>query len=164
MRNPCPVPKHQRPLTEFNELKNAFGFSWTLESPTSFFKTVLSFLIYIVLGVSLLVAMSFKWQSHIEEFIFWIILTSFFILAIWILRIYLAWIYIYDRLMNATVTYEESGWYDGQTWIKTNDILIQDRLVGVYEILPVLNRLKLILMLCAFVIISASYINLQINI
>ena len=30
--------------------------------------------------------------------------------------------------MEATVPYEESGWYDGQVWIKPPEILIQDRL------------------------------------
>ena len=29
--------------------------------------------------------------------------------------------------MEATVPYEESGWYDGQIWIKPPEILLQDR-------------------------------------
>lgn len=163
MRNPCPVPKHQRPLAEFNELKNTFGFKWTLKSSVSFLKTLLSFFISTMFIIGIFVAISFRWQSHLKEYLFWIIITSFSVVAIWITRIYLAWIYIYDRLMNATVTYEESGWYDGQTWIKTNDILIQDRLVGVYEILPILNRLKAVLIFCAFMIVLSLYINLKIN-
>ena len=32
--------------------------------------------------------------------------------------------------MEATVPYEESGWYDGQIWIKPPEILLQDRLIG----------------------------------
>jgi hypothetical protein len=49
--------------------------------------------------------------------------------------------------MNATVSYEESGWYDGQTWVKTNEVLIQDRLVGTYEVLPIMNRLRTVILI-----------------
>ena len=41
--------------------------------------------------------------------------------------------------MEATVPYEESGWYDGQIWIKPPEILLQDRLIGTYEIYPGLH-------------------------
>jgi hypothetical protein len=44
--------------------------------------------------------------------------------------------------MEATVPYEESGWYDGQIWIKPPEILLQDRLIGTYEIYPGLQRLQ----------------------
>ena len=44
--------------------------------------------------------------------------------------------------MEATVPYEESGWYDGQVWIKPPEILLQDRLIGTYEIYPGLLRLQ----------------------
>jgi len=44
--------------------------------------------------------------------------------------------------MEATVPYEESGWYDGQIWIKPPEILLQDRLIGTYEIYPCLQRLQ----------------------
>ena len=30
------------------------------------------------------------------------------------LRIYLGWSYVGDRLLSAAVEYEETGWYDGQ--------------------------------------------------
>ena len=35
--------------------------------------------------------------------------------------------------MQATVAYEESGWYDGQIWVKTPEILIKDKLAGQYK-------------------------------
>ena len=44
--------------------------------------------------------------------------------------------------MEATVPYEESGWYDGQIWIKPPEILLQDRLIGTYELYPGLLRLQ----------------------
>jgi hypothetical protein len=44
--------------------------------------------------------------------------------------------------MLSVITYEESGWYDGQTWIKSKEMLVQDRLIGTYELLPKIEKLK----------------------
>jgi hypothetical protein len=52
--------------------------------------------------------------------------------------------------MEATVPYEESGWYDGQVWIKPPEILMQDRLVGTYEIYPGIIRLQITLLSSLF--------------
>lgn len=160
----CPVPKHQRPLSEYNELKNSFGFRWISEKPTLFFKVALMFLGISVSCIILLILLNFKWQNqYLDSFLG---LTCFFVLisTLWVVRLYLSWLYIYDRLMNATVTYEESGWYDGQTWIKTNEILLQDRLVGTYEVFPILKQLRLLLYFCVASIIITLYINSWFNI
>ena len=161
MTSQCPVPKHQRPLSEYNELKNSFGFSWTLTNSTIFFRKVLIFLGYIFFTITSLVIVSAKWEGN---YFLWIVFTSFLIFTIWVLRLYLAWLYIYDRLMNASITYEESGWYDGQTWIKTNEVLIQDRLIGVYEVVPILRKLQVVLSVCTPIILVSLYINLKINV
>jgi hypothetical protein len=63
--------------------------------------------------------------------------------------------------MNATVSYEESGWYDGQTWVKTNEVLIQDRLVGTYEVLPILNRLRTVILISTINIFFITYLNIE---
>ena len=160
----CPVPKHQRPLSEYNELKNPFGFGWTLKKSTLFSKKVLVYLGVISSIVTFLVTLSSKWQYHPLESFLWVIFSSVLIFTLWILRLYLAWLYIYDRLMNATITYEESGWYDGQTWIKTNEVLIQDRLVGTYDVFPILKRLNSLLYLCIPNIIITLCINSYLNI
>ena len=161
MTSQCPVPKHQRPLSEYNELKDSVGFSWTLTNPNIFFRKVLIFLAYIFFTITSLAIVSFKWEGN---YFLWIVFTSFLIFTIWVLRLYLAWLYIYDRLMNASITYEESGWYDGQTWIKTNEVLMQDRLIGVYEVFPILRKLQLVLSICVPVILISLYINLKINV
>ena len=59
------------------------------------------------------------------------------------IRLYLGWSYIAKRLLSATIFYEESGWYDGQMWVKTSDYLMQDRLVGLYEVMPFIIRIRL---------------------
>lgn len=59
-----------------------------------------------------------------------------------VVRMYLGWAYVGNRLLSATVEYEETGWYDGQVWVKTAEILARDRLLGSFSVKPVLSRLK----------------------
>ncbi|XP_038983404.1 protein CONSERVED IN THE GREEN LINEAGE AND DIATOMS 27, chloroplastic isoform X5 [Phoenix dactylifera] len=59
-----------------------------------------------------------------------------------VLRIYLGWSYVGDRLLSAVIPYEESGWYDGQMWVKPPEILARDRLLGSYKVKPVIKLLK----------------------
>jgi hypothetical protein len=59
-----------------------------------------------------------------------------------LLRLYLGWSYIRDRLNSEKIFYEESGWYDGQTWLKPSKMLERDRLVVFYQIKPILVRLQ----------------------
>ncbi|MDE5118051.1 MAG: CGLD27 family protein, partial [Trichodesmium sp. St2_bin2_1] len=49
--------------------------------------------------------------------------------------------YVRSRLANTTVFYEESGWYDGQTWLKTPEEVIKDRLILQYQVQPLIRRL-----------------------
>lgn len=34
------------------------------------------------------------------------------------------WSYVGDRLLSAVIPYEESGWYDGQMWVKPPEVSI----------------------------------------
>jgi len=47
-----------------------------------------------------------------------------------LVRLYLGW-YMCDRLISPTIFYEESGWYDGQTWTKPSEVL--QRLIVTYK-------------------------------
>ena len=161
MNRQCPVPKYQRPLTEYNDLKNSFTFSWTKEKLSSFSKTLTIFLLILIFFISILVINNeSRGRNEITSF-WYILISSLAIFNVWIIRLYLAWKYIYDRLMNATVSYEESGWYDGQTWVKTNEVLIQDRLVGTYEVLPVMARLRIVIVVSSIIMFFITYINMQ---
>lgn len=62
--------------------------------------------------------------------------------ALTLLRLYLGWSYVRDRLFRETIVYEESGWYDGQTWTKPPELLTRDRLMVSYQVQPILERLK----------------------
>ena len=161
MNQQCPVPKYQRPLTEYNDLKNSFTFSWTKQESYSFGKTVSIFLVILIFFTSLIVTTNHDWEKDEVTSLVQISSSALGIFTLWILRLYLGWKYIYNRLMNATVTYEESGWYDGQTWVKTNEVLIQDRLVGTYEVLPIIDRLRVVISISIMAICVMLSINMQ---
>lgn len=86
------------------------------------------------------------------------------VVAIANLRIYLGWKYVADRLMTATLAYEETGWYDGQFFVKPPEILTRDRLLGTYEARPVLNKLKTTLQgTGALLLVSALALSISIS-
>jgi Conserved in the green lineage and diatoms 27 len=55
------------------------------------------------------------------------VILATFLLKVMLVRLYLGWSFVQKRLLSATLFYEESGWYDGQMWIKSVDTLMQDR-------------------------------------
>ncbi|MCT7986566.1 CGLD27 family protein [Laspinema sp. A4] len=137
----CPVPPDWQPLNEYQELQESCFFSWA----TRDIKGYLSKMAWI-LGVSVAVcapvaAASFPPAKDLGQFILGSTGGGGLILTLVLLRLYFGWRYVRDRLFNATIFYEESGWYDGQTWPKTPEILTRDRLVVRHQIQPILDRL-----------------------
>jgi hypothetical protein len=65
-----------------------------------------------------------------------------FLAILVVLRLYLGWSYVRDRLKKDRIFYEESGWYDGQTWLKPRAMVDRDRLIVNYQIKPILQRLR----------------------
>lgn len=138
----CPVPKSQQPLYEYNSLKGSTEFSWTQSNTFEFLKVIILMccILFTIWGFIL-------WNRNvpanftIKQFLLITNINNISVLII-LIRYYLSWNYIYARLAQATITYEESGWYDAQTWVKPTQMLIQDRLIGSYEVLPIIQRLK----------------------
>lgn len=138
----CPVPFEQQPLNEYLSLKKNWLFQWSTYDNRRYI--MIYFFIFIV---SFFINGFFIFYLYYDK----IKLLKIFFLDIWIastilfvifLRLYLGWSYINKRLLSATVFYEESGWYDGQIWVKNIEILMQDRLIGLYQLIPLINRIK----------------------
>lgn len=142
----CPIPYSQRPSNEYNNIKNSFKFSWTFQSSKNFYKSLMksiaiNYLIAYVITLNMDNKNAFINLKSIAELF---LITS--VLSItYLLQSYLACLYVYKRLMMSVVTYEESGWYDGQTWVKSKEVLVQDRLLGLYELRPIIIRLETVL-------------------
>ena len=141
----CPVPIDQQPINEYSNLKESIFFFWTTKDLNSYIKSTIFLSICSYLVVLTLIVSSTPNIEKIQpiNILNYINIFGNLLLNLYFVRLYLGWIYIYDRLMKASITYEESGWYDGQTWIKTPNLLIQDKLVAKYQIEPILKRIKL---------------------
>ena len=151
----CPVPKDQRPLNEYKKLKESNNFFWCIQDKDNYLKAFFSLSFFSLFFSSFIIVISAFSFSSIKYFIIYSVLASVIITTLSCCRSYLGWQYIYSRLMEATVPYEESGWYDGQIWIKPPEILLQDRLVGTYEIYPGLLRLQYTLASLLFLFLIA---------
>jgi hypothetical protein len=141
--SPCPVPEEQRPINEYRTLADSWFFRWGTLGRWDYLKplTLLWCLCWIVAGP--VAAASFRPGKHPIEFAGWAIAGACILPVLSVIRLYLGWTYIYKRLFSTKVLYEESGWYDGQTWEKSPEMLDQDRLVALYEVQPILRRMQI---------------------
>ena len=138
----CPVPSEQQPLNEYEELK-ASQFFCTCTLDWHKYLTKLAWiwgLWWIVAGP--VAAASFAPYKYTTQFILCGAAGASLGVTLVLLRLYLGWTYVCDRLVRPTIFYEESGWYDGQTWTKPTEVLTRDRLIVTYQIKPILERLQ----------------------
>jgi Conserved in the green lineage and diatoms 27 len=144
----CPVPFDQQPSNEYNHLKNSVTFSDSIINLIDSLKNLI--LLFILINLLLFIPGSYVFIK--SSFVIWEANVAFaaLMMAITVVRLYLGWSYVLKRLLSATVFYEESGWYDGQIWIKSADMLIQDRLIGIYDVRPILTRIKHLLIFTSF--------------
>lgn len=137
----CPVPFDQQPLNEYQELQESWYFRWSTLGLPQYIRKLLWIWSWSWLIAGPIAAASFPIAKHPAQFALMGMAGATLLLSLVLLRLYLGWTYIQSRLSDATVFYEESGWYDGQLWAKPPEMLAQDRLVVTYQIQPILKRL-----------------------
>ena len=136
----CPVPKEQQPSNEFIELSKSKLFSWP-KSKKSFsfilFKFWLAtFIIFIVISSG-----SVYFQTSILKYVLLSLFTSLSLPFLLSVRLYLGWNHVFKRLTSEKVEYEESGWYDGQIWVKPPSLKEKESLIATLEVKPILKNL-----------------------
>ena len=136
----CPVPKEQQPTNEFIELSKSIIFSWPKTK-----KSLVLVLTKFWLGTFLLFIVISSGSVYFKESILKYILLSFFsslsIPLLISIRLYLGWNHVFKRLISERVEYEESGWYDGQVWMKPLVLKEKESLIASIEVKPILNNL-----------------------
>ena len=159
----CPVPKDQQPTNEFIELSKSKIFSWP-KSKKSFsvilFKFWLAtFLIFVVISSG-----SVYFETSILRYILLSFFSSLSLPFLLSIRLYLGWNHIFKRLTSEKVEYEESGWYDGQIWIKPVNLKEKESLIALLEVKPILKNLiqilSLIIIFALFGILLFQYKNI----
>ena len=139
----CPVPTEQQPLNEYEELKNDWLFRDSILSWGKYTKTIFWFWAWSWLVAGPVAASSFPPQKQIFNFLLCGSAAASVMVVLVLIRLYLGWYYVRDRLYSTTVFYEESGWYDGQIWTKPQSVITRDRLIVTYEINPIFQRLQI---------------------
>ena len=160
----CPVPLNQRPLNEFNNIRNSWIISWPLLEKSIFYRKLIYSWIF-TMPISLIISYGSSYLKNNIFLLSFISLTASLLLPILLLtRQWLSWIYIYKRLNSENIEYEETGWYDGQVWEKPIDWRAKDLLIAQHQVKPILDHLKIIvILLTAIILFSLLIILLEIN-
>lgn len=138
----CPVPIEQQPVKEYEQLKDSWFFRWATLEEIPYWRKFAWIWLWAWVIVGPIAAASFSPQKHPMLFMLSGALGASVLVVLVLLRLYLGWYYIRDRLKAEQVFYEESGWYDGQIWQKPPGALARDRLIVSYEIEPIMQRLQ----------------------
>ena len=139
--NFCPVPLEQQPIYEYEQLKESWLFAWGFLSIGQYSRKVAWVAFWSIFFVVPLSMSIFTPAKEPLQFALCSAIGISCLTALFLSRIYLGWQYVKDRLHSDRIFYEESGWYDGQTWLKPSTMLNRDRLVVSYEIEPIVSRL-----------------------
>ena len=136
----CPVPKNQQPTNEFTELSKSVIFSWpkTKKSLTIVLIKfwVGSFVLFLVISSG-----SVYFKTSLIKYILLSFFSSLSIPLLISIRLYLGWNHVFKRLTSEKVEYEESGWYDGQVWIKPLVLKEKESLIAFIEVKPILKNI-----------------------
>ena len=159
----CPVPKDQQPTNEFIELSKSKIFSLP-KSKKSFSIILLKFWIGTFLIFTAISSGSIYFESSTLKYILLSFFSSLSLPFLFSIRLYLGWNHIFKRLTSEKVEYEESGWYDGQIWIKPVNLKEKESLIAFLEVKPILKNLiqtlSLITIIALFGILLFQYRNI----
>ena len=159
----CPVPKDQQPTNEFIELSKSKIFS--LPKSKKSFSLILikywvgTFIIFLAISSG-----SVYFETSTLKYILLSFFSSLSFPFLFSLRLYLGWNHIFKRLTSEKIEYEESGWYDGQIWIKPLHLKEKESLIALLEVKPILKNLiqtiSLITITALFGILLFQYRNI----
>ena len=153
----CPVPREQQPTNEFIELSKSKIFSWPKTKKTLILVLAKFWLITFVLFLAISSG-SIYFKTSILKYILLSFFSSLSIPILISIRLYLGWNHIFRRLISERVEYEESGWYDGQVWLKPLVLKEKESLIASIEVKPILKNLIQILSIISVLALSGILI------
>jgi len=149
----CPVPREQQPTNEFIELSKSKIFSWPKTKTTLVLVLTKFWLITFVLFL-VISSGSIYFKTSTLKYILLSFFSSISIPILISLRLYLGWNHIFRRLISERVEYEESGWYDGQVWLKPLILKEKESLIASVEVKPILKNLIQIISIFSILALS----------
>ena len=149
----CPVPREQQPTNEFIELSKSTIFSWP-KTKKSLIPVLLKFWLAAFVLFLVISSGSVYFRTSILKYVLLSFFCSLSIPLLVSIRLYLGWNHIFKRLTSERVEYEESGWYDGQVWIKPLVLKEKESLIASIEVKPILRNLIQILSIISVLALS----------
>ena len=136
----CPVPREQQPTNEFIELSKSIIFSWPKTKKSLILVLIkfwlVAFVIFLVISSG-----SIYFKTSILKYTLLSFFSSLSIPLLISIKLYLGWNHVFKRLTSERVEYEESGWYDGQVWIKPLVLKEKESLIASIEVKPILKNI-----------------------
>jgi len=136
----CPVPREQQPTNEFIELSKSIIFSWP-KTKKSLILVLIKFWLFTFVLFLVISSGSIYFKTSLLKYILLSFFSSLSIPLLISVKLYLGWNHVFKRLTSEKVEYEESGWYDGQVWIKPLVLREKESLIATIEVKPILNNL-----------------------
>ncbi len=149
----CPVPREQQPTNEFIELSKSIFFSWP-KTKKSLILVLMKFWVSTFVLFIVISSGSIYFKTSILKYTLLSFFSSLSIPLLISIRLYLGWNHVFKRLTSERVEYEESGWYDGQVWIKPLDLKEKESLIASIEVKPILNNLVQIFSIISVFVLS----------
>jgi len=153
----CPVPKEQQPTNEFIELSKSIIFSWP-KTKKSLILVLIKFWIGTFLIFLIISSGSIYFKTSILKYILLSFFSSLSIPLLISIRLYLGWNHVFKRLTSERVEYEESGWYDGQVWLKPLDLKEKESLIASIEVKHILKNFIQIISIISVLALSGILI------
>ena len=136
----CPVPREQQPTNEFIELSKSIIFSWP-KTKKSLILILVKFWVGSFVLFLLISSGSVYFKTAIIKYVLLSLFSSLSIPLLITIRLYLGWNHVFKRLTSERIEYEESGWYDGQVWIKPLVLKEKESLIASIEVKPILKNI-----------------------
>lgn len=142
MTSRCPVPVEQQPINEYQDVRESWFYSWGGRNLAGYLKplAILWLLSWIFAGP--IAATSFAPARYPLLFSLSATMGAFSLPILALAQLYIGWCHVAGRLRQSAVPYEESGWYDGQVWVKPEEVVSRDRLIVDYQVKPILRRIQ----------------------
>ena len=119
---------------------------------------IVSFILFVIISSG-----SIYFKTSTLKYILLSLFSSLSIPTLILIRLYIGWNHVFKRLTSEKIEYEESGWYDGQVWIKPLVLKEKESLIASVEVKPILKNLiqifSIILILALSGILLFQYIN-----
>ncbi|NJL86299.1 MAG: CGLD27 family protein [Leptolyngbyaceae cyanobacterium SM1_1_3] len=154
----CPVPSEQQPINEYQDIRGSWFYSWAVRDLQGFILPILILWLVSWTISGPVSAASFPPSKALLKFLLSSAAGAVLLPVLALLQLYVGWIHVGNRLKAKTVPYEESGWYDGQVWLKPDEVASRDRLIVDYQVQPLLKRIQASLGILASCLLAGGLI------